>query len=236
MQIGLGTSIGSIDTVMTQGLSQRTDRSLDLMIQGEGFFIVADSSGTYFTRAGNVDIDADMNLHINGMRLQGWLTNESGPVPVVETGPVKDINLGGPKQFVEPKSTTEIIFDGNLSVDGLINNRTIRTMSFTDTLGNDYTVDVQYTYHGNHGTAPNPIHGIWTYEFVRDANPPHDVIAYRGGERTNPANRVPMGIGVSEAPTPAAGPPPAIAGAALGAMMSVGVLVFDTHRHHSAGI
>lgn len=37
MQIGLGTNISSIDTLMTIGAAQRTDNPFDLMIEGEGF-------------------------------------------------------------------------------------------------------------------------------------------------------------------------------------------------------
>ena len=71
MQIGLGTNISSIDTLMTIGAAQRTDNPFDLMIEGEGFFIVGDESGTYFTRAGVFRKDDDGNLTIpNGMKVK----------------------------------------------------------------------------------------------------------------------------------------------------------------------
>src|SRR5690625_1158523 len=41
-QIGLGVQLGTIDTVHTQGSLQSTNRELDLGIDGDGFFIVAD--------------------------------------------------------------------------------------------------------------------------------------------------------------------------------------------------
>jgi flagellar hook protein FlgE len=58
-QIGLGSSIGAIDTVHTQGSLLTTDRVLDLAIQGNGFFMVSDTAGTYYTRDGAFSLDAD---------------------------------------------------------------------------------------------------------------------------------------------------------------------------------
>src|SRR5699024_487718 len=43
-QVGMGTSVGSINTVHTIGNGQRTDNPTDLMIGGEGFFAVSDDS------------------------------------------------------------------------------------------------------------------------------------------------------------------------------------------------
>src|SRR5688572_11724994 len=40
-QVGLGTGIGSIDTIMTQGNLQSTGKPTDLAIQGDGFFLLS---------------------------------------------------------------------------------------------------------------------------------------------------------------------------------------------------
>jgi flagellar hook protein FlgE len=60
-QVGLGVGLGSIDNLMTGGALQSTGNPLDVAIQGEGFFRVAQglppalpAAGTeQFTRAGN---------------------------------------------------------------------------------------------------------------------------------------------------------------------------------------
>src|SRR5690606_4798797 len=44
-QVGLGVKVGSIDTIMTGGPLQPTNRDLDFAIEGEGFFIVNDGTG-----------------------------------------------------------------------------------------------------------------------------------------------------------------------------------------------
>lgn len=57
VQVGLGSSISSIDTVDTAGSLQNTSRALDLGIQGDGYFIVKDGANQYYTRAGNFYLD-----------------------------------------------------------------------------------------------------------------------------------------------------------------------------------
>lgn len=61
-QIGLGSKMGSIDTVQTNGNTQTTDRPLDVAIEGDGFFVVKDGNKTYYTRAGNFYFDGAGNL------------------------------------------------------------------------------------------------------------------------------------------------------------------------------
>jgi flagellar hook protein FlgE len=81
-QVGLGMTLNSIGSIMTQGSSQTTGQWSDLMIQGDGYFTVAhdvSTSGTpptgalpatpdiSFTRAGNFTLDAN-----------GWLVTQHG--------------------------------------------------------------------------------------------------------------------------------------------------------------
>lgn len=60
MQVGLGTQIGSIDTVFTAGSPMTTNVITDLAIEGEAFFMVTPDDGEtyYYTRAGNFTRDA----------------------------------------------------------------------------------------------------------------------------------------------------------------------------------
>lgn len=62
-QVGYGTTVGSIDTIMSRSGFQTTDSGLDLAIAGEGFFQVQDKAGNImYTRAGILDIDSYGNL------------------------------------------------------------------------------------------------------------------------------------------------------------------------------
>lgn len=58
--VGLGVNLAGIDNMFTQGGLQTTYRTLDLAIEGNGFFVVADPNDTtkhFFTRDGTLYVD-----------------------------------------------------------------------------------------------------------------------------------------------------------------------------------
>lgn len=59
IQVGLGSKVGSVDNIHTQGFLQTTGNALDLAIEGNGMFILSDGQTTYFTRAGNFYLDEE---------------------------------------------------------------------------------------------------------------------------------------------------------------------------------
>ncbi|MDD2629383.1 MAG: flagellar hook-basal body complex protein, partial [Limnochordia bacterium] len=101
MQVGTGTALSSIDTIHEQGDLAGTARMLDLAIQGEGYFIIGQSQGFVYTRAGSFDIDGAGNLinPVTGGFVQGW--NATGGVIDSSTAPTnitidpKHLGLGG---------------------------------------------------------------------------------------------------------------------------------------------
>lgn len=64
-QVGLGVTLGAIDTIHTPGSAMTTNVVTDLRIDGDGFFAVspnADAETALLTRAGNFTMDANRNL------------------------------------------------------------------------------------------------------------------------------------------------------------------------------
>jgi flagellar hook protein FlgE len=64
-QVGLGVTLGSIDTVHTPGSAMTTNVVTDLRIDGDGFFAVSTSEDQeipYLTRAGNFTLDGNRQL------------------------------------------------------------------------------------------------------------------------------------------------------------------------------
>ncbi|WP_226578779.1 flagellar basal body rod protein FlgG [Halobacillus litoralis] len=53
-QVGLGSQIGSIDTIHTQGNRQTTNRPLDLALEGDGMFVLAESGTAGVNVGGNI--------------------------------------------------------------------------------------------------------------------------------------------------------------------------------------
>lgn len=76
-QVGLGVKVGGIDTIMTGGSLQPTNRGLDFAIEGEGFFTVTDGTRTLYTRDGAFYTDYEGNLvNSNGFRVMGYREDE----------------------------------------------------------------------------------------------------------------------------------------------------------------
>src|SRR3954469_6760150 len=66
-QIGLGVRLAGISTNFGQGAAQTTGKSSDLMIQGDGMFVVRGSGGeNLYTRAGAFSFDGNGQLVTNG--------------------------------------------------------------------------------------------------------------------------------------------------------------------------
>ncbi len=72
-QLGLGTSMVSITKSFTQGNLQQTGNSLNLAIQGDGFFCVKDTSGNlFYSRDGAFTQDSTGKIvNSNGYQLNG---------------------------------------------------------------------------------------------------------------------------------------------------------------------
>lgn len=75
-QIGLGVTLGSIDTVHTPGSAMTTNVPTDLRIDGDGFFAVGTTpdqgENPFLTRAGSFMVDANRNLvNMDGMFVYG---------------------------------------------------------------------------------------------------------------------------------------------------------------------
>jgi flagellar hook protein FlgE len=76
-QVGLGSQLGTIDNIHTQGFRQTTNNTLDLALEGDGMFVLQDGGTTYYTRAGNFYLDDEGDIvNPDGYRLIGMDGNE----------------------------------------------------------------------------------------------------------------------------------------------------------------
>jgi len=93
MQIGLGIKLSSVDVIHSPAAFQRTDNATDMMIGGEGFFIVRGPDGDFYTRAGNFKIDDEGFLvNTDGYFVMGYgypatIPNPAFPDPDDDTIP-----------------------------------------------------------------------------------------------------------------------------------------------------
>ena len=116
-QVGLGVRTASINANFGQGAAETTGKSSDMMIQGDGFFVVRSGGEETYTRAGSFTFDANGSLTTpNGQTVQGW----SG-----ENGVVNTANVPGDIKLpigvtLSPTVTTNITLTGNFSNEAAI--------------------------------------------------------------------------------------------------------------------
>jgi flagellar hook protein FlgE len=108
-QIGRGVHIGSVTPILSQGNVDATEKSTDLAISGDGYFVLRGSDGETFTRDGSLKFDKDGYLVTNDFqKVQGFQADEKGQI-INKLGDVRF-----PRALTPAKATTKIRMDLNL--------------------------------------------------------------------------------------------------------------------------
>ena len=112
-QIGLGSGVGSIDLMFTDGSVQSTGKNTDLCLSGNGLFVVKQGNETFYTRDGAFEFDADGNYVLpgNGMYVQGWMGQDGTIDTTAATGNIV-VKAG---KSMEAKATQNITYNNNLN-------------------------------------------------------------------------------------------------------------------------
>ncbi len=142
-QIGLGVQLGGISANMSQGSSQATGRSTDLLINGDGFFVVSNSTGD--------------ELHPSGFVLPGRATATSsqpdGSIAQSATGGNLDLSALSSGTYV----SWSIASNGDVNaVDATGATTTLGTLAiatFTNPAGLTRVGDTQFQASANSGAA-----------------------------------------------------------------------------------
>lgn len=118
-QVGLGVRVTSTQTDQSQGTLQQTGRELDIAIQGKGYLRVLDPSSqqTMFTRAGNLDVNANGQLVI-GSAQTGRLVDP--PITIPEDATAIQFATNGEVRVQLP-GQPELALQGQLSLATFIN-------------------------------------------------------------------------------------------------------------------
>ncbi len=199
-QVGFGTGQPLTVREFTQGAIQTSSGLLDAAVQGDGFFIVQDSSGhQLFTRAGNFQADKVGNLLTDtGYAVQGWTKlNADGTIDT--NGQVTNIvvPVGSLKA---PSATSNFTVDLNLNSSAAADATSNFTTPITvyDSLGTSHVLTLSFEK-----TGPN----AWSYQVQipgediggGTAGTPFDISGASGaltfdtdGKLTDPANGSPI--------------------------------------------
>lgn len=134
IMVGLGSTLGSVDKIMTQGSSQYTGKDTDMMMQGPGMFVLNLADNTVFTRTGNFGFDKSGNLvdPSTGALVQGYKYGATGwPDFTATPAPIENISfkIGDVHPSDATSSLTSFSIDQSGIVTGVYSNGTTSSTS-----------------------------------------------------------------------------------------------------------
>lgn len=147
MQIGLGSVVNGITAnASVAGGTQTTDNPFDVMINGDGFFIVNQGGTNYFTKAGAFKIDAAGTLCTSaGATVMGWQATEDGTGITKDTVSALTV-MSADKMYATPEATAAAIASGNIDTkDKQAADKGLPvSFSIYDNKGDKYTIKLTF--------------------------------------------------------------------------------------------
>jgi flagellar hook protein FlgE len=144
-QIGLGSTIATIDTIHTQSSLQTTGRDLDLGISGDGYFVVKQGDSLSYTRAGNFYLDDNGTLvNANGLKVQAYKVDENGKRSKTIGDVAVNVNA-----ILPAIATTKISVSGNLAADAIDGTVFSQQMKVVDENGKEQTATFYFQKNGD---------------------------------------------------------------------------------------
>ena len=152
MQVGLGSTMATIDTIDTQSSLQTTGRALDLAITGDGYFVVKQGQSQLYTRAGNFYLDDNGTLVTgDGLKVQSLNNN----------GQLEDITVNV-NSLLPAMQTTKLEMKGNLPKDAKGASELLQQIKVVDDSGIEHVVDMTISPDTTAGGAGT---GNWILKF-----------------------------------------------------------------------
>lgn len=162
MQVGLGTNLGTVGKVFSQGALTSTGNDLDMAISGDGFFVYNNGVTDQYSRDGSLAIDAQGYLvhSSSGDRIQGWMAtglgaiNTGSPLEAIQL-PIDSTvarstssayvlgNLNAATQI--PATTANAILSGTLNASAVVGSTYSTNIVVQDATGASQTVTLQFS-------------------------------------------------------------------------------------------
>jgi flagellar hook protein FlgE len=178
--VGSGVTTAAVSQQFTQGTISSTGASLDMAINGNGFFVVSDNGSKVYTRAGAFGTDKDGNIiDASQNKLMGYGTDSNGKVidGVLTTLKVDTSALA-------PKATDKVTETMNLNSSNSVPSVTPFDASDTNSYNYTFSTDI-YDSQGNSHTM--------TQYFAKDDTNAWTMYANIDGVNpSNPASTAPI--------------------------------------------
>ena len=156
-QIGIGTKLSTVAQQFTQGNITSTSNSLDIAINGDGFFRMSDNGAVTYSRNGQFQMDkAGYIVDSSSKRLTGYVADAAG---ALATGSPAEININTADS--QPTATTNIF--GLVNLDS--RNSVLPAAGFDPTDPTTYHNSTAVTTYDSLGNA----HTLQNY-FVKTAS------------------------------------------------------------------
>lgn len=182
-QVGLGSRLAGTAQNFAQGALQRTGRTTDLAIEGDGFFIVNNANAQLYTRNGSFSFDAQGNLSTaDGWYVMGWQADLDGMID--PTGPLTRLRVPIGSAMA-PVQTTEVSVSGNLNAAAAIGTRVSNSVAAYNAQGAEVVLNVSYTktaanqwtVSATHGDPASPVtltDNVLTFDITGELTIPVD--------------------------------------------------------------
>ncbi len=151
---GAGVNVDPSQLSFRQGELRDTGNSLDVAVDGNGFFIVEQDGRRLYTRAGQFEFDADGFLVERGTGAKVQFSTELQAIGA--------FNVDGMRVFA-PKATTEVIVTGTLARGGDQTTFELPSITVVDSAGGRHTVKARFVR-----DSTDPLR--WAVEVVDEDN------------------------------------------------------------------
>ena len=142
-QVGLGVKVAGVTTNFQQGASQLTNRQTDMMISGDGFFVVDKGGEQLYSRAGAFSFDALGQLVTpDGGLVQGWAADGAGNIDL--NSPLTALRLPV-STLMGAQATASSKFEGNLPYDAAAGTTLNRQIDVYDGAGAPHAMNLAFT-------------------------------------------------------------------------------------------
>ncbi len=157
--VGAGSKVASNATSFTQGSNNSTGKATDVALDGNGFFVVGDGSGSNeYTRAGNFSLDSNGNLMTtNGLNVMGYpavngVVNTNAPLAPINI-PVGQVQM--------PQASSTMGMTANLDSSSATGTQFPAPVTIYDSLGEPHVVTATFTQ-ASSAASPN----TWDYSIA----------------------------------------------------------------------
>jgi flagellar hook protein FlgE len=142
--VGTGTKVASTTTDTTQGDYDTTGTTTsDMAIDGEGYFVVADTSGSeYLTRNGEFTEDTSGHLETSsGNALMGYEATDG----TISSSTLSELTLPTKGSVMSASASTEFRVTANLNSSATEGTSFTSTVELYDSLGESHEATITYT-------------------------------------------------------------------------------------------